>query len=88
MARIGFNKSGFVELLPAERTALLEAVRQNEVDGADWRQIKPASFFSALWEDVVFLYCTHPDTWQRIGFPGPSFGTGGYRDFDQPQQRV
>lgn len=86
MARTKFNKSGFVDLAPTERTVLLEAVRQNRANGADWAGIKPSSFFSALWEDVVFLYCTHPDTWQRIGFPGPSFDMGGYRDFDQPQQ--
>jgi ribosome-associated toxin RatA of RatAB toxin-antitoxin module len=86
MAQLQFNKSGFVELSPAERTALLDAVRQNQAGGAEWAGVKPASFFGALWEDVVFLYCTHPDTWQRIGFPGPSFEAGGYRDFDQPQQ--
>lgn len=88
MARSKFNKPGFVDLSPTERTALLEAVRQNQVNGAEWAGVKPSSFFGALWEDVVFLYCTHPDTWQRIGFPGPSFEAGGYRDFDQPQQLV
>lgn len=86
MARSEFDQRDFVDLSPAERTALLEAVRQNRASGADWAGVKPSSFFSALWEDVVFLYCTHPDTWQRIGFPGPSFEAGGYRDFDQPQQ--
>ncbi|GIK41985.1 MAG: hypothetical protein BroJett011_58180 [Chloroflexota bacterium] len=86
MARSEFDQRDFVDLSPAERTALLEAVRQNRTSGADWAGVKPSSFFSALWEDVVFLYCTHPDTWQRIGFPGPSFEAGGYRDFDQPQQ--
>ncbi|MBI1877256.1 MAG: gluconate 2-dehydrogenase subunit 3 family protein, partial [Chloroflexi bacterium] len=88
MAQDMFNRPDFVALTPAERTALLEAVRQNQVNSQVWGQMKPATFFSALWEDVVFLYCTHPDTWQRIGFPGPSFETGGYRDFDQPQQFV
>jgi hypothetical protein len=29
-----------------------------------------------------------PDTWLRIGFPGPSFEAGGYRDFDQPQEFI
>lgn len=86
LAQSMFQQPTFVALAPAERTALLEAVRQNQTNGQLWGPIKPASFFSALWEDVVFLYCTHPDTWQRIGFPGPSFETGGYPDFDQPQQ--
>lgn len=86
MARSEFNMRDFVDLSPSERTALLEAMRQNRANGADWDGVKPSSFFGALWEDVVFLYCTHPDTWQRIGFPGPSFETGGYRDFDQVQQ--
>jgi len=86
MARRMFNKPDFVALTPAEQTTLLEAVRQNQVNDDGWRSVKPSSFFSALWEDVVFLYCTHPDTWQRIGFPGPSFKAGGYADFDQVQQ--
>jgi ribosome-associated toxin RatA of RatAB toxin-antitoxin module len=88
MARSEFNQRDFVDLSPAERAALMEGIRQNRVSGADWGGVKPSSFFSALWEDAVFLYCTHPDTWQRIGFPGPSFEAGGYRDFDQPQQFV
>jgi ribosome-associated toxin RatA of RatAB toxin-antitoxin module len=88
LAQSMFHKPDFVALTLAERTALLDAVRQNQVNGQLWGQIKPSTFFSALWEDVVFLYCTHPDTWQRIGFPGPSFEAGGYPDFDRPQQVV
>jgi hypothetical protein len=88
MAHLQFDKPGFIDLSPAERTVLLDRVRQNQVNGAEWAGVKPSSFFGALWEDVVFLYCTHPDTWQRIGFPGPSFEAGGYRDFDQPQRLV
>lgn len=80
-----FGRSAFVALDAAQRVALLEAVRQNQVNGEVWGKIKPAAFFSALWEDTVFLYCTHPDTWQRIGFPGPSFDRAGYGDFDQRQ---
>ncbi len=86
MAQIMFSKSGFVELTSDQRKTLLDAIRQNRVNGELWGPVKPSSFFTALWEDVVFLYCTHPDTWQRIGFPGPSFDKGGYPDFDQIQQ--
>lgn len=81
-----FQRPGFVELDVVQRVALLEAVRQNQVNSEVWGKVKPAAFFSALWEDTVFLYCTHPDTWQRIGFPGPSFDRGGYGDFGQTQQ--
>ena len=88
MAQTMFSKSSFVDLTPSERTKLLDAVRQNKVNGDIWGQLKPSSFFGALWEDVVFLYCTHPDTWEGIGFPGPSFDRGGYRDFDQSQEFV
>ncbi len=80
-----FQRPAFVELDAAQRVALLEAVRQNQVNGEVWGKVKPSTFFSALWEDAVFLYCTHPDTWQRIGFPGPSFERAGYGDFDQSQ---
>lgn len=85
MAQSMFGQPSFFDLPQPDRTALLDAIRQNQPGGGAWGSIKPSSFFEALWEDVVFLYCTHPDTWKRIGFPGPAFETGGYRDFDQPQ---
>ena len=81
-----FGKSDFIELTFLERTALLDAARQNQANDNIWRNIKPSSFFGALWEDVVFLYCTHPDTWMWIGFPGPAFNSGGYADATQPQK--
>jgi hypothetical protein len=84
MAQIMFEKPHFLALSPAERAQLLDAVRQGQVKDA-WGRIEPSAFFGALWEDVVFLYCTHPNTWQRIGFPGPSFDTGGHPDFAQAQ---
>lgn len=86
MARQKFNRPNFVSLTAAEQTELLDAIRQNKVNGAGWGPVKPSSFFSALWEDTVFLYCTHPDTWQRIGFPGPAHQAGGYSNFDKPQE--
>ena len=86
MARAMFDKPHFVDLAPEERTALLDAVRGDQVNGEVWGQLKPSDFFGALWEDVLFLYCTHPDTWRRIGFPGPSFEAGGYPDFAQAQE--
>lgn len=85
MAQTMFGKDGFVDLSPAERTQVLDAVRQGKVNGAMWGNIQPKKFFGALWEDVVFLYCTHPETWKRIGWPGPSFDAGGYPDFDRTQ---
>jgi hypothetical protein len=63
----------------------LDLIRQNQVNDTVWGGFKPSAFFSALREDVTFLYCTHPDTWERIGFPGPSFDSNGYADADQPQ---
>jgi hypothetical protein len=85
MAQDMFDKPNFVDLSPEERSTLLEAVREDQVNAEVWGQIRPSSFFGALWEDVVFLYCTHPDTWRRIGFPGPSFEAGGHPDFAQAQ---
>jgi hypothetical protein len=85
MAQATFGKPAFVALASAERTQLLDAVRQGNVNGAVWGKVQPKKFFGALWEDVVFLYCTHPETWKRIGWPGPSFDAGGYPDFDQVQ---
>ena len=85
MTRAMFDKDDFVALEPNERTALLDAVRRGETGGVEWGDIKPGSFFGSLWEDVVFLYTTHPDTWERIGWPGASFEQGGYPDYDRQQ---
>jgi ribosome-associated toxin RatA of RatAB toxin-antitoxin module len=88
MAQGMYHKPDFVSLSAEERTGLLDAVRRDQAhgEGEVWGAVSPSSFFDALWEDVVFLYCTHPDTWQRIGFPGPSFDSGGHPDFTQPQE--
>lgn len=85
MARFRFGAKDFVSLGPEERERVLDAIRRGERDDATWGDVQPDKFFTALWEDVVFLYCTHQDTWRRIGWPGPSFDSGGYPDFDKPQ---
>lgn len=85
MAQIMFGKCTFVDLTLEERIQVLEAVQQGQVDKSIWGDVQPKTFFTALWEDVVFLYCTHPETWRRIGWPGPSFDVGGYPDFDRVQ---
>lgn len=85
MAQAMFGKQAFVNLSPVERTQVLDAVRQGQVNTDLWGHIQPKKFFTALWEDIVFLYCTHPGTWGRIGWPGPSFDAGGYPDFDRKQ---
>ena len=43
------------------------------------------AFFRQLRADVCGLYLSDPGVWQRIGFPGTSTESGGYPDFDQPQ---
>ena len=43
------------------------------------------AFFRQLRADVCALYLSDAGVWQRIGFPGPSTDSGGYPDFDQPQ---
>lgn len=83
-----FGAETFTALSLEQRTELLEAVRQDAVDTLAWGDIAPANFFGALAEDVLFLYCTHPDTWQRLGWPGPSFDQGGYPDFDQKPETL
>jgi ribosome-associated toxin RatA of RatAB toxin-antitoxin module len=85
MAQALFAQASFVALEPDQRQALLDAVRRNEADPGPWGAVKPAAFFEALWEDVVFLYCTHPDTWRHIGWPGPAFEAGGYAEANQVQ---
>jgi hypothetical protein len=44
------------------------------------------AFFRQLRLDTTTLYLSDPGVWQRIGFPGPSIESGGYPDFDQPQE--
>ena len=83
-----FGVERFAALSLAQRTELLEAIREERVAQSAWGNITPGKFFGALAEDVVFLYCTHPDTWQRLGWPGPSFDQGGYPDFDQKPETM
>ena len=42
-------------------------------------------FFKQLRMDVSAIYLGDPAVWPRIGFPGPSTASGGYPDFDRPQ---
>jgi len=44
-------------------------------------------FYKQLRTDVTGLYLNTPGVSERIGFPGASAHTGGYPDFDQPQER-
>jgi hypothetical protein len=50
--------------------------------------VRAPAFFRQLRLDTTTLYLSDPGVWQRIGFPGPSIETGGYPDFDQPQERT
>ncbi len=67
------------------------AIEVDELNAAQVSQLLTAlsarspAFFRQLRADVCTLYLTDPGVWQRIGFLGPSSGTGGYPDFDQPQ---
>jgi Gluconate 2-dehydrogenase subunit 3 len=63
------------ELEPGQLDELLTALRDQS----------PA-FFRQLRADVCSLYLSDPGVWQSIGFPGPSSESGGYPDFDQPQE--
>ena len=44
------------------------------------------AFFRQLRADVCALYLSDSGVWQKIGFPGASSDSGGYPDFDQPQE--
>jgi ribosome-associated toxin RatA of RatAB toxin-antitoxin module len=75
----------FTSLDLDQRTKLMTMVHDGKFNQKSWGSISSGDFFGALLEDILFLYCTHPDTWQRLGWPGPSFDKGGYVDFDQAQ---
>jgi len=49
---------------------------------------KAPGFFKQLRMDVSALYLSDEGVWERIGFPGASSETGGYRDFDQVQVQI
>ena len=73
LAREKHNRS-VAKLIPAEVHELLAVLRD-----------RLPAFFKQLRLDVSALYLSDPGVWQRIGFPGPSTASGGYPDFDQPQ---
>jgi restriction endonuclease Mrr len=83
----------YVEGLRAARDFARERFGQDvrELNASQMRELLAAlrdqspTFFRQLRADVCALYLSDPGVWQRIGFPGPSAQSGGYRDFDQPQ---
>jgi hypothetical protein len=64
-------------LTPGDLHALLERLRADA-----------PGFFKQLRMDVAALYLSDPGVLRRIGFPGPAIETGGYPDFDQPQNEL
>jgi hypothetical protein len=49
---------------------------------------KVPGFFKQLRMDVSAFYLSDDRVWERIGFPGASSETGGYRDFDREQKDI
>ncbi len=72
------------EAMFARRVQELEAVQVHQLISVLSEQC-PA-FFRQLRADVCAFYLSDPGVWKRIGFPGPASDTGGYPDFDQPQE--
>jgi hypothetical protein len=64
------------DLTPVDVHTLLERLRADA-----------PGFFKQLRMDVAALYLSDPGVLRRIGFPGPAIETGGYPDFDQPQNQ-
>jgi len=80
-----FSKS-FIELDDQNRNDVLKAIASPTPPGSMWTEQESASNFIAnLHMDACFVYCTSPDVWKQIGFPGASFLKGGYPDFADPQ---
>lgn len=64
-------------LADAEITSLLEALHDSDL-----------AFYKVLRMDTSSAYLSDPGVWQRIGFPGASALSGGYKDFSQPQLKA
>jgi hypothetical protein len=73
VARERFNAS--VSTLTADAIYELLGILRDQVPG----------FFKQLRMDTCAIYMGDARVWKRIGFPGPSTDSGGYPDFDQPQ---
>lgn len=64
-------------LTDAELTTLLEALHDSDL-----------AFYKILRMDTSAAYLSDPGVWQRIGFPGASALSGGYKDFSAPQMKA
>jgi hypothetical protein len=83
VAKLDAGATAFVDLDPAAR---LEAVRA----------IEGSAFFELVRGTAVVEVYSDPETWELLGYEGPSFAKGGYidRGFDdldwlpEPQERA
>lgn len=85
ISNIRYRKS-FPELEFEQRTEILNSIADGTLPGDVWAEdATPLNFFTNLHNDACFVYCTQEEVWERIGFPGASFDTGGYSDYSDPQ---
>jgi len=66
---------GFLELAVYEREALLAALHDADLAGADdlWHGLPVHRFWMLLVQDCVEAYYAHPYAWDEIGFGGPAY---------------
>ena len=66
--------AGFVDLPRDEQEAIVRSMRRRH----GFADLGPAAkeFIDRLLEKALAGYLSHPDTWQRIGFGGPSYPDG------------
>lgn len=79
-AAVRQNERHFHLLPSAQQDALLKAMQDGKLDGAEWQGMPAAKFFSErLAHDILAAYYSHPTSWSEIGFGGPASPRGYVR---------
>lgn len=79
-AAVDQHKRRFHLLPSAQRDALLKAMQDGKLAGAEWRGMPADQFFSErLAHDILAAYYSHPASWNEIGFGGPASPRGYVR---------
>jgi Gluconate 2-dehydrogenase subunit 3 len=70
----------FTDLSGGRQDDLLSMIQHGDVCSPAWRAVAPETFFkSRMVHDIVMAYCSHPTSWNDMGFGGPASPRGYVR---------
>jgi len=78
----------FIDIGPREQDDILKAIQSGKPVAAEeiWRRMPVKRYWTMLLQDAADVYYAHPYAWDEIGFGGPAYPRGYFRQEDgQPE---